>query len=94
MGALAKVELPAFGRGTEVPQPITVEEYEQRLEVVCGRLAQESVDVLVVYGDREHFATITFLTGIHLDDRAFTSGNIPGWLPPYALDITKALVAE
>jgi hypothetical protein len=64
MGALAQIELPSFGGGDGALPGITIQEYEERLGVLCRRMAQESLDVLVVYGDREHFATMAFLTGL------------------------------
>jgi hypothetical protein len=30
--------------------------------------------------------------GIRLDESVLPLGNMPGWLPPYALDLGKALV--
>jgi hypothetical protein len=32
--------------------------------------------------------------GIDLDESVLPLGNIPGWLPPYALDLTKAMVSD
>ncbi len=53
------VRLPDFGQ-TEEPPEIPTRIYEER----CRRAyAQASVDWLVVYGDREHYANLTYLTG-------------------------------
>src|SRR5690606_3692658 len=54
-----KVELPDFGVPEEIPV-ISKEEHEMRCTKAYDRAA---TDWLVVYGDREHFANIHFLSG-------------------------------
>jgi hypothetical protein len=56
---LARVALPDFGVPLERPA-ISGDEYEKRL---ADFRAASDCEWLVVYGDREHFANLTFLTG-------------------------------
>jgi hypothetical protein len=59
---LARLELPEFGLPTvepEIPPAI----YRQRIAALYDRAAEAGYDVFVVYGDREHFANLTYLTG-------------------------------
>jgi hypothetical protein len=63
MSSLKNIRLPEFG-GREATCPnIPVAEYRQRLERAGTRMQREKLDFLVVYGDREHFANLAFLTG-------------------------------
>ena len=62
MSRLESVELPVFGQSWERPS-ITVAEYRDRIAQLCGRMDAAELDVLVVYGDREHRANISYLTG-------------------------------
>ena len=59
---LAKLNLPEFGLPTVEPviQPDT---YRSRLRSLIERAAEEGYDVLAVYGDREHYANVAYLTG-------------------------------
>lgn len=59
---LADVELPDFGEPSVEPR-IEAEEYEARLAALRERAADRGLDVVVVYGDREHFANLAFLSG-------------------------------
>jgi len=59
---LAEIALPDFGQPSVEPQ-VGAEEYEQRLEALRDRATARGLDALVVYGDREHFANLAFLTG-------------------------------
>ncbi|HEY8383674.1 MAG TPA: aminopeptidase P family N-terminal domain-containing protein [Microvirga sp.] len=59
---LAEIQLPEFGEPTVQPE-IPAATYEARLEQVRRRMKAEGLDALVVYGDREHTANLTFLTG-------------------------------
>ena len=62
---LTEIDLPEFGLPTVEPK-IPVETYEQRLRAARGRFMSTSnvpMSALVVYGDREHFANIAYLTG-------------------------------
>ena len=59
---LTSVSLPDFGTETVCPE-FPVEHYRARLEEAAGRAADEGLDVLVVYADREHAANLAYLTG-------------------------------
>lgn len=63
MSTLKQITLPDFGGADAAMPAIPTTEYEQRLHAVRERMERENVDVLVVYGDREHFANLAFLTG-------------------------------
>ena len=59
---LVEAAWPEFGTG-ERPPAASLEEFQSRIE--AARLAMESrrLTHLVVYGDREHFANLAYLTG-------------------------------
>lgn len=59
---LQTVELPDFGTPTEEPQ-LTKEIYWNRLDRLRTIMAERGLDFIVVYGDREHTANITYLSG-------------------------------
>jgi len=59
---LEQIELGDFGGASTFPQ-IGKDEYESRLAAVVQRMNQHRLDFLVVYGDREHFANLAYLTG-------------------------------
>lgn len=59
---LAEIELPEFGLPSFQPA-IPVDTYEARMDAARKRAAQSGYDALLVYGDREHFANLTYLTG-------------------------------
>lgn len=59
---LEEIDLPDFGSPAEAPT-ITADTYRDRLARFQDRLIEEGYDSGVVYGDREHFANITYLTG-------------------------------
>lgn len=58
----ALVDLPEFGLPTSQPVLLT-ETYMKRIEAARARAKSAGFDVLVVYGDREHFANLSYLTG-------------------------------
>jgi hypothetical protein len=60
---IAPIELPDFGGKGEPLPPLPLSEYQKRLDAVVARMIAAHYDFLVVYGDREHFANIAFLTG-------------------------------
>ena len=61
-GQLATLTLPEFGLPTVEPAiPATV--YRERMTSFRQRLLADGYDVAIVYGDREHFANLTYLTG-------------------------------
>src|ERR1700688_3004910 len=59
---LVEAAWPEFGTG-ERPAAASLEEFRSRID--AARLAMESrrLTHLVVYGDREHFANLAYLTG-------------------------------
>jgi len=59
---LAQLDLPDFGLPTVEPI-IPAEVYRARITAALSRAQQAGLDALVVYGDREHFANLTYLTG-------------------------------
>lgn len=60
---VASIELPEFG-GMDEPFPaLPLCEYQQRLDALQAQMRASQYDFLVVYGDREHFANIAYLTG-------------------------------
>jgi len=59
---LAEIVLPDFGPPHMEPE-IPIATYEARLRETRERAAYSGYDALLVYGDREHFANITYLTG-------------------------------
>ncbi|HUG15825.1 MAG TPA: aminopeptidase P family N-terminal domain-containing protein [Thermomicrobiales bacterium] len=59
---LARIELPDFGLPGSEPE-ISAALYEQRIRRARERAAAATLDALVVYADREHFANMTYLTG-------------------------------
>lgn len=60
--SLARIELPEFGVPTVEPT-IPVETYHWRMEVALRLARAADFDSLVIYGDREHFANLAYLTG-------------------------------
>jgi hypothetical protein len=59
---LSPVELPEFGIPTVQPT-LTGDTYARRLAMARERAEAAQLDALVVYGDREHFANLAYLTG-------------------------------
>src|SRR4051812_17626679 len=59
---LANVDLPDFGIPNSEPQ-LAPEIYAARVARLGERLDQRGLDRLLVYADREHSATISYLTG-------------------------------
>lgn len=59
---LTEITLPEFGLPTVEPG-IPAETYQQRLRAARHRLWDTIRQALVIYGDREHFANLTYLTG-------------------------------
>jgi creatinase/prolidase-like protein len=59
---LAEIGIPTFGapeRRPEIPAP----RYPERIEALRARMADRGYDRFVVFADREHSASISFLTG-------------------------------
>ncbi len=59
---LVDIELPEFGL-PRVEPVIPAETYRKRIDETRSRARGAGYDVLVVYGDREHFANMAYLTG-------------------------------
>jgi Xaa-Pro aminopeptidase len=59
---LIEIEWPEFG---ESPRPPTAswEEFQSRIEAARFAMEKHALTHLVVYGDREHFANLAYLTG-------------------------------
>lgn len=77
---LVEIELPEFGLPYIEPV-IPAETYCQRIDEIRARAREVGYDVLVVYGDREHFANMAYLTGY---DPRFEEGLL-------VLDINRQL---
>jgi hypothetical protein len=63
MARLAHVPAPAIELPEERPL-LPIEEYLARLEATRRAMAARGLDLLIVYADREHSATLAFLTGV------------------------------
>jgi hypothetical protein len=59
---LIEIQWPVFGEDGP-PAPASVGEFEARIEAVRGAMDRLGLTHLVVYGDREHFANLAWLTG-------------------------------
>lgn len=64
MARLDDVPFPEVQERIDSPPETTAEEYDSRLSRVANRLDDEGVDVLVVYGDREHAGDMAYLCGV------------------------------
>jgi hypothetical protein len=63
MATLTKVTLPAFGRAQALPA-LPSKLFLARLAALRERMREHQLDVIAVYGDREHFANLAYLTGL------------------------------
>ncbi len=59
---LIEIEWPEFGVGACPPSPQS-SELEARIDKLRAAMEQRSLTHVVVYGDREHFANLAYLTG-------------------------------
>ena len=59
---LSQVHLPDFGMPTTEPV-LTENTYTERLARLRASMSREAIDIVIVYGDREHNANITYLCG-------------------------------
>ncbi len=59
---LIEIDWPEFGVGPCPPPPST-SELEARIGNLRARMEELKITHIVVYGDREHFANLTYLTG-------------------------------
>lgn len=78
--ALAPISLPEFELPRFVPQ-VGGATYAARLERVTERMAERKLDALVIYGDREHFANIAYLTGFDPRYEEALMVIVPGRIP-------------
>jgi hypothetical protein len=60
---LTDIALPSFGVESYLPD-LPFAEYRQRLNDIVRRMIKRSVDVLIVYANREHAANLEFLAGL------------------------------
>src|SRR6202166_5061998 len=59
---LVEAAWPEFGTG-ERPAAASLEEFQSRIDAARGAMEARRLTHLVVYGDREHFANLAYLTG-------------------------------
>jgi len=59
---LVEVGIPTFSRATVRPE-VPAARYPERIEALRARMADRGYDALIVYADREHSASISFLSG-------------------------------
>ena len=59
---LSAVTLPEFGTPTVEPQ-LTRDIYRARIARLESRMAEAGLDAIVIYGDREHLANISWASG-------------------------------
>ena len=62
MASMSTISLPVFGRAEHCPK-ISDQVLRRRQAEAVARAGDAGLDVLVVYGDREHSAHLEFLTG-------------------------------
>ncbi len=55
--------LPETGVPSAPPPPLTAAIYKSRLAATCERALSAGVDVLVIWGDREHSSNLSYLSG-------------------------------
>jgi hypothetical protein len=60
---LIEMNWPDFGVG-DPPPPAGLAEIKNRISLVRARMEQKGFSHLIVYGDREHFANIMYVTGL------------------------------
>jgi Xaa-Pro aminopeptidase len=60
---VSDIEWPEFGIG-EKPDGISLEEFRSRIVMMQNAIAERGYSHLIVYGDREHFANLTWATNI------------------------------
>ena len=59
---LIEIEWPNFGDATRPPQA-SADEFSARIDATESAMERRGLTHLLVYGDREHFANLAFLTG-------------------------------
>ena len=106
MSVLRAVELPDFGREGRRPE-LPAALHAQRLRAAAARAADTGLDCLVVYADREHSASLAYLTGfdprfeealllLGADGRKhlLVGNECAGYLPDAELGITGELFQD
>jgi hypothetical protein len=63
---LIEQDWPEFGAAAQAPT-VSAEELQQRINALRTAMAAQGLSHVLVYGDREHFANLTYLT--HFDPR-------------------------
>ncbi len=58
---LIEIDWPEFGTAKR-PFPPTLSEFEQRIQATQTAMSQNGFTHLIIYGDREHFANLMYLT--------------------------------
>nr|MBA3359986.1 aminopeptidase P family N-terminal domain-containing protein [Acidimicrobiia bacterium] len=59
---LARIELPDFGTPTRMPE-LPAHLYQARIDRLRELAGSRDYDAVVVYGDREHSANLSYLSG-------------------------------
>lgn len=59
---LIEIDWPEFGECAPPPRP-SLEEFESRIDAARSAMEKDGLSHLVIYGDREHFANMAYLTG-------------------------------
>ena len=59
---IIQIGWPDFGQAA-YPPPTSSAELEQRVHQLRTRMEERELTHLVIYGDREHFANLAYLTG-------------------------------
>jgi Xaa-Pro aminopeptidase len=59
---LIEIDWPEFGQGTRPPRP-SAPELEEKIDALRNKMEELKLTHIVVYGDREHFANLVYLTG-------------------------------
>ena len=103
---LIDIDWPEFGEATP-PPAADVAEFLARMEAARSRMDQAGLTHLVVYGDREHFANLAYLTGFdprfeesilvigpHRSPLLVVGNECEGYLPVSPLYMAGMLRAE
>ena len=77
---LAAVELPEYALPVEQPQ-VPDATHEARIVAALAAATAAGLDALLVYGDREHFANIAYLTGFDPRWEEMLLVLVPGQTP-------------
>ena len=61
--SLSEIDWPNFGIG-ERPPNLSLSEFQSRVKMVQSQLKENGYTHLLIYGDREHFANLTWICNI------------------------------